>query len=131
MLSRLHLLHSKWAAIGVSLVLLYDTHHVISSRGAVDQAVQPTRSTLPTLPADLQVRQDAGLVAKSKLEILCAEGDMYVSRTTGKHGSVMLKMGPRYDMGSLCPKPEDGWQKVSKGKDYCVWLKMHEADERN
>eukprot|EP00878_Enallax_costatus_P012740 GHUV01013304.1.p1 GENE.GHUV01013304.1~~GHUV01013304.1.p1 ORF type:complete len:368 (+),score=80.23 GHUV01013304.1:345-1448(+) len=83
------------------------------------------------IKALIKVRQDAGLVAKSKLEILCAEGDMYVSRTTGKHGSVMLKMGPRYDMGRLCPKSEDGWQKVTKGKDYCVWLKMHEATESN
>lgn len=82
-----------------------------------------------SLPVSFQVRQDAGLFAKSKLEILCAEGDMYVSRTTGKHGSVMLKLGPRYDIGKLCPKPEDGWEKVAKGKDYCVWLKMHEPSE--
>lgn len=72
------------------------------------------------------MRQDAGLFAKSKLEILCAEGDMYVSRTTGKFGTVVLKMGPRYDMGNLCPKKEEGWQKAAVGKDYCVWLKLNE-----
>jgi alpha-amylase len=83
------------------------------------------------IKALIKVRQDAGLFAKSKLEILAAEGDMYVSRTTGKLGSVVLKMGPKYDMGDLCPKQEDGWQKAAKGKDYCVWIKLDEAAVSN
>ncbi|KAF6262946.1 glycoside hydrolase superfamily [Scenedesmus sp. NREL 46B-D3] len=74
----------------------------------------------------MQVRRDAGIVAKSKLEILCAEGDMYVGRVTGTKGSLMLKLGPRYDMGELVPKEEDGWAKAAKGKDYCVWLKQND-----
>lgn len=78
------------------------------------------------LPPGVQVRRDAGIVAKSKLEILCAEGDMYVGRVTGTKGSLMLKLGPRYDMGELVPKEEDGWAKAAKGKDYCVWLKQND-----
>lgn len=32
----------------------------------------------------LQVRKEAGIGARSKVEILAAEQDMYVSRTTGE-----------------------------------------------
>jgi alpha-amylase len=73
----------------------------------------------------LQARRDAGIVAKSKLEILCAEGDMYVARITGTRGSLVLKLGPRYDMGALLPKQDDGWAKAAVGKDYCVWIKQN------
>jgi alpha-amylase len=78
--------------------------------------------------ADMQARRDAGIVAKSKLEILCAEGDMYVGRITGTKGSLVLKLGPRYDMGALLPKKEDGWNKAAVGKDYCVWIKLNDEE---
>lgn len=35
---------------------------------------------------------------------------------------VMVKLGPRYDMGKFLPSP-DQWDKVAKGKDFCVWEK--------
>jgi len=42
---------------------------------------------------------------------------MYVATIDDK---VMVKLGPRYDMGKLTPKKEE-WQKAINGKDFCVW----------
>jgi alpha-amylase len=80
------------------------------------------------LSHSLQARRDAGIVAKSNLEIQCAEGDMYVGRITGTKGSLVLKLGPRYDMGALLPKQEDGWSKAAVGKDFCVWIKTNDEE---
>lgn len=33
---------------------------------------------------------------------------------------VVLKLGPRYDMGNLVP-PESQWRVVAYGKDWCAW----------
>lgn len=46
---------------------------------------------------------------------------------TGSLGSLVLKLGPKYDMGALCPNKAEGWQQVAKGKNFCVWLKPNEA----
>lgn len=42
----------------------------------------------------MQARKAAGVGARSKVEILAAEQDMYVSRTTGEHlaGTLMLQV---------------------------------------
>jgi alpha-amylase len=77
---------------------------------------------------NLQARRDAGIIAKSKLEIQCAEGDMYVGCITGTKGSLVLKLGPRYDMGVLLPKQENGWSKTAVGKDFCVWFKKNDEE---
>jgi len=77
----------------------------------------------------LQVRQAAGIVGDSQLEILAAVDDMYVARITGQKASVVVKLGPKYDMGNLMPKVEDGWVKTAKGTDWCVWVKQHQANE--
>lgn len=53
---------------------------------------------------------------------------MYVAKVTGSKGSLVLKLGPRYDMGPLLPKPEEGWAKAAVGKDYCVWIQQGEAE---
>ncbi|EFN58641.1 hypothetical protein CHLNCDRAFT_29945 [Chlorella variabilis] len=66
------------------------------------------------------LRKRAGIRADSKLEILCAEGDMYVARC---NGNVTIKMGPRYDMGGLVPKESDGWKMAAKGQDFAIWEK--------
>lgn len=47
---------------------------------------------------------------------------------SGKHGRrgacrVTLKLGPRYEMGDLEPKQEDGWKRTLKGHDWAVWEK--------
>lgn len=44
----------------------------------------------------------------------------------GSLGSLVLKLGPKYDMGALCPDANEGWDKAAKGKDWCVWIKKHE-----
>ena len=82
-------------------------------------AVTPRRRSLP----QVALRRRAGIRADSKLEILAAEHDMYVARI----GNVMIKMGPRYDIGDLAPSKEE-WRKVQTGQDYAVWEKI-EASE--
>lgn len=89
------------------------------------ETLQPL--TLSYCLCAVQVRGDAGIVAKSEMEILCAEGDMYVARITGKKAALTIKMGPRYSMGDLLPDKEQGWEKAAKGKDYCVWMKVLES----
>ncbi|KAI3436462.1 hypothetical protein D9Q98_005879 [Chlorella vulgaris] len=68
----------------------------------------------------VELRLRAGIKANSKLEILCAEHDVYVARIDDK---VTIKMGPRYDIGDLAPKESDGWKKSVRGADWCTWEK--------
>lgn len=68
----------------------------------------------------MALRKRAGIRADSKLEILAAERDLYVARI---NGNVTLKCGPRYDMGSLVPLKEEGWELAATGKDFAVWEK--------
>ena len=68
----------------------------------------------------MALRQRAGIRADSKLQILAAERDMYVARV---NGNVTLKLGPRYDMGDLLPRKEEGWQIAASGTDFAVWEK--------
>lgn len=49
-----------------------------------------------------------------------------LSLSAGSLGSLVLKLGPKYDMGALCPDQNDGWQKAAKGRDWCVWIKKNE-----
>ena len=65
----------------------------------------------------LQARQAAGLHARSELEILAAEADLYVARCEGRAGALLLKLGSRYDMGRHLPAAEDGW---TRGALRCV-----------
>ena len=51
---------------------------------------------------------------------------MYVARVTGRRRQVILKMGPRFDMGSLYPK---GWDAVVSGKNFAVWANAPMAFE--
>ena len=75
----------------------------------------------PTIVALTELRRRAGLRADSKLEILCAEKDMYVARCGG---SLTIKLGPRYDMGGFVPKKEEGWKLAASGNDFAVWEKV-------
>jgi alpha-amylase len=69
------------------------------------------------------LRQRVGIRADSKLEILAAEKEMYVARI----GNVMIKLGPRYDMGGLVPRTKEGWRLVQVGSEYAVWEKVAAA----
>ena len=37
--------------------------------------------------------------------------------------SVTIKLGPRYDMGDLCPKEAEGWTFAIGGTDFGIWEK--------
>jgi hypothetical protein len=42
---------------------------------------------------------------------------------------VLLKLGPKYDMGALAPKEGDGWARAAKGTDWCMWIKLHDEQQ--
>jgi len=65
------------------------------------------------------VRKRNDINAKSKVDIRAAEGDMYVAQIDDR---VVLKIGPRFDMGHLAPN-EGEYKIAAVGKDYCVWEK--------
>jgi len=65
------------------------------------------------------VRKRNDINAKSKVDILTAENDLYVAKIDDR---LILKIGPRFDMGHLAPNAEE-WQITAVGKDYCVWEK--------
>ena len=90
------------------------------------QPLPPLPPLAPRARTQPQValRRRAGIRADSKLEILAAEQDMCVARC---NGNVTLKLGPRYDMGGLVPRKEEGWRLVQAGNEYAVWEKVAAA----
>lgn len=62
-------------------------------------------------------RKRAAVKADSTLTILAAEHDLYVASIDDR---LLVKLGPRYDMGGLLPKEED-WAQAASGKDFAVW----------
>ena len=61
------------------------------------------------------VRSRNGIHPGSKLDILAADGDLYVAKIDDK---VIVKIGSRYDVGSLIPSD---FHPVAHGNNYCVW----------
>lgn len=73
----------------------------------------------------VQLRKRNGINSRSKLEILAADHDMYVARIDDR---VVIKMGPKVDMGDLVPNKADGWCSSSvKGNNFAVWEKNVEG----
>lgn len=66
------------------------------------------------------LRHKMEIKAGSKLDIQCADPDMYVARIDDK---IAVKLGPRYDMGKYLPSEKEGWKFVTSGKDFAVWAK--------
>ncbi|TVU06483.1 hypothetical protein EJB05_49702 [Eragrostis curvula] len=64
-----------------------------------------------------EARSRNGIHPGSKLEILKADGDLYVAKIDDK---LFMKLGPRMDLGNLIPA---GFHVVASGNDYCVWEK--------
>lgn len=64
------------------------------------------------------LRKRNDLHMRSEINICCAEPDMYVANIDDK---VILKMGPRYDMGPHLPDKGKGWHLAASGPDYAVW----------
>ena len=63
-------------------------------------------------------RQRNGINARSNVEVLLADHDLYVSKVDER---LLVKLGPRFDMGWLAPKDEDGWKMCASGPNYAVW----------
>ena len=63
------------------------------------------------------VRSRNGIHAGSKLDILAADGDLYIAKIDDK---VIVKIGSRYDVGNLIPSD---FHPVAHGTNYCVWEK--------
>ncbi len=67
-------------------------------------------------------RQRSGVRSDSRLEVLAAEADMYVAAVQGSKGRLVVKLGPRWEMGpELVPKASEGYRLAASGKDYAVW----------
>lgn len=64
------------------------------------------------------MRNRNGISAGSKVEILAAEADLYVSKIDGK---IITKIGAKNDLGNLIP-PE--FKVAADGIDYAVWEKQ-------
>lgn len=54
----------------------------------------------------------------SNVNIMASDADLYVAMIDGK---IIVKVGPRYDVGSLVPS---NFKIATSGKDYCVWEKQ-------
>jgi hypothetical protein len=70
----------------------------------------------------IAVRKRNDVNATSKVEIMTAESDLYVAKIDDK---VILKIGPRFDMGHLAPNAE--YQICAVGKKISSsyrWLKQ-------
>ncbi|CAM6092911.1 unnamed protein product [Calypogeia fissa] len=65
----------------------------------------------------LDLRKRHRINAVSKVNIQKAEGDIYVAKIDNR---VILKLGPRYDMGSLLPG-KDSWKLTLTGPDFAIW----------
>lgn len=76
-----------------------------------------------TIIALLAARRGTGVGAGSRVEILCAEADLYFARVEGDRGSLCVKLGPRYDIGDLEPRtsPEEQVDLVTSGEGFAVW----------
>lgn len=72
----------------------------------------------------ITIRKQAGVTAVSKVVILNAEPEQYVADVHGMAAVVRVRLGPNEDMGKHEPTAEDGWCKVVKGSDFCVWTRV-------
>ena len=76
-----------------------------------------------TVRALLAARRAAGVSAGSKVQILCADADLYFARVEGERGALCVKLGPRYDIGPLDPShaAEEPAELVCCGEGFAVW----------
>jgi len=90
-------------------------------------AADSCHASLPKVLHELlDVRQRAGVVASSKVDILAAEQDLYVARVApgqdeeGKHG-LYVKMGSKFHIPEDLAPPHP-WKVESSGLNFAVWL---------
>ena len=63
------------------------------------------------------IRSKNGISARSIVNILASDSDLYVAAIDGK---IIMKIGPKLDLGNLVPS---NYQLATSGKDYAVWAK--------
>lgn len=61
------------------------------------------------------IRKRNGITATSSVNILAAEGDLYMAKIDDK---IIVKIGPKLDLGNLLPSNA---VVAADGKDYAVW----------
>lgn len=61
------------------------------------------------------IRVRHGINEKSSVNILAANGDLYVAKIDDK---VIVKIGPKMDLGNLIPS---NFRVATSGQDYAVW----------
>ena len=66
----------------------------------------------------LEARKRNDIKANSKCTILAAEHDFYMASI--EDGQVLVKLGPRFDIGELAPSLEK-YDIAAFGINYCVW----------
>jgi alpha-amylase len=69
----------------------------------------------------MKIRTRNKIGPASKLRILLAENDAYVAEIDG---SVLAKVGPRYDVSKYVPDG-DGYQVTTSGSDFAIWEKRY------
>ncbi|PKI50637.1 hypothetical protein CRG98_028949 [Punica granatum] len=67
----------------------------------------------------ISIRARNGINEKSRVKIVAADADLYVA-AIGDDEKIMMKIGPRYDVGGLVPS---NYQIATSGNDYAVWEK--------
>ncbi|KAK4796542.1 hypothetical protein SAY86_028868 [Trapa natans] len=67
----------------------------------------------------ISIRTRNGIGETSTVRIVAADPDLYVA-AIGDNDRIMMKIGSRYDVGSLVP---GNYQIATSGNDYCVWEK--------
>eukprot|EP00271_Cylindrocystis_brebissonii_P013286 TRINITY_DN329_c0_g3_i1.p1 TRINITY_DN329_c0_g3~~TRINITY_DN329_c0_g3_i1.p1 ORF type:complete len:534 (-),score=92.49 TRINITY_DN329_c0_g3_i1:719-2320(-) len=71
------------------------------------------------IKALIAVRKRNSIRADAAVDIVAADGDLYVARINDR---VVVKLGPRMDLGGLTP-PEGEFKVAAFGNNYCVWEK--------
>lgn len=61
------------------------------------------------------IRVRNGINMKSNVNILAADGDLYVAKIDNK---IIVKIGPKMDLGNLIPS---NFRVATSGQDYAVW----------
>ncbi|KAK9666731.1 hypothetical protein RND81_14G207200 [Saponaria officinalis] len=64
------------------------------------------------------VRTRNGITESSNVNIMAAEGDLYVAMVDGK---IIVKLGTKNDLGNLIPS---NFKVATYGNNYCVWEKQ-------
>ena len=86
--------------------------------------VRPIAEKMVTLGkrGDLHARRQAKAYLRSG-DVVHALFTDIAPRFTEREGGYtrIVKLGPRYEMGALLPRADDGWALAASGKDYAVW----------